>query len=69
MRMSRTLFLTSLSVSLVLILLVTLLVRSEMKDQTNKISFNLDFYYGEQNYLVDRDFFDDLDYTKDQDTK
>ena len=58
-------FLTSLFVSLVLVLLVILVARSQ-KDQTGNTSFNLDFYYGEQNYLVDRDFFDDLDYTKDQ---
>ena len=58
-------FLISLFVSLVLILLVSLVVRSQ-KGQTDKTTFNLDFYYGEQNYLVDRDFFDDLDYTKDE---
>ena len=64
--MSRTnIFMTSFSVCLVLILLVSLVARSE-KDLTEETSDNFDYYYGEQNYLVDRDFFDDLDYTKDQ---
>ena len=63
--MSRPIFLASLFFSLVLILLVSMVARSE-RDLRDKTSLNLDYYYGEQNYLVDRDFFDDLDYTKDQ---
>ena len=64
-RMRRYIFLTSLLVCLLLILLVSLVLRSE-KDQTVKTSFFFDFYYGEQNSVVDRDFFDDLDYMKDK---
>ena len=64
-RMSRTIFLTSLLVCLLFLLLVSLALGSE-KDQTEKTSFNFDFHYGEQNFLVDRDFFDDLDYMKEK---
>ena len=46
---------------MVVLVLISLLASSE-KQQTD----DLEFYYGEQNYLVDRDFFDDLDYSKDQ---
>ena len=46
---------------MVVLLLISLLVSSE-EHQTE----DLEFYYGEQSYLVDRDFFDDLDYSKDQ---